>query len=201
MALSTYADLQTAVAGWLHRTDLTSIIPDLILIAEKRIWRDVRCRQMETALNVSIASGVAAVPNDYLDIKFAYVDSSPATKLTRCSASNIYEQYPTRTGSGIPKLIAREGSNFIFGPYPGSGYTLKGIYYAQLTSIQSTANALFTKYPDLYLFASLAEAASYIKDQEAIQHWNEKFQAVKEMIRLYENNEYGSGGGLQVVAA
>jgi hypothetical protein len=37
MALSTYSDLQTAVATWLHRSDLTAIIPDLITLAETHL--------------------------------------------------------------------------------------------------------------------------------------------------------------------
>lgn len=32
-----YVWLQAAVAGWLHRTDLTSVIPDFVMLAKKRI--------------------------------------------------------------------------------------------------------------------------------------------------------------------
>jgi len=72
MSITTYAELQTAVGAWLHRSDLTGIIPDLITLGEKRIFRKARCRVMESALTGTIASGVIAVPSDYLEIKFAY---------------------------------------------------------------------------------------------------------------------------------
>ena len=198
MALSTYSDLHTAVANWSHRSDLTSILPDLILVAENRIWRDVRCREMETALSATIASGVIALPTGYLDLKFAYVDGSPTQSLTRSSASQVYQSYPNRVSDGKPKMIAREGTNLIFGPYPDSTYTIKGIYYQQLTSIQTSANALFVKYPDLYLFATLAEVATYTRDQNAVSEWNQKFQLINDQINAYEAKEYGSGGGLSV---
>ena len=37
MALANYSDLQSAVAGWLNRTDLTSQIPDFIALAESKL--------------------------------------------------------------------------------------------------------------------------------------------------------------------
>lgn len=201
MSISTYADLQTSVANWLHRADLTSIIPDLVLLGEKRIFRDVRCRVMETALTGTIANGVIAVPSDYLEIKFAYINSTPTSNLIGASASQIYAKYPTRSAAGKPVYIGREGSNFIFGPYPDSAYTIGGIYYAKPTSIQSTANALFTANPDLYLFASLCEAAPYIKDSAAVALWETKYAQIVSQLRAEDAGEYGSGSGMIVVAA
>ncbi len=200
MSLSTYADLQTAVASWLHRADLTAITPDLIRLGELRIFREVRCRDMETALSGTIANGVIALPSDYLDLKFAYIDATPVSKLDRASASQIYEQYPYRSASGKPTSIAREGSNFIFGPYPDSGYAVKGIYYAEPVSIATTANALFVANPDLYLFAALCEAAPYIQDDPRVQLWEGKYASIKQQIAWEDSEEYGSGAGMAVRA-
>lgn len=198
MAISNYSELQTAVADWLHRADLASIVPDLIRLGELRIFREVRCRDMESSLSVTIASGVAAVPADYIELKFAYVDGTPATKLLRASASQVYEQYPLRSSTNKPKLIAREGSNFIFGPYPDSTYTIKGVYYARPTSIQSTANTLFTNNPDLYLMAALCEAAPYIQDDPRVQTWEMKYASIKQQMAFEDGQEYASGGGMAV---
>jgi len=201
MSLSTYSDLQTSVANWLHRSDMTTIISDLILLGETRIFREIRCKPMESTLSVTIASGVAAVPSDYIDIKSAYVSGTTAQTLRRATVDYIYTNYPTRSSDAKPKHMAREGSNFIFGPYPDSSYTIAGIYYAQPTSIQTTANTLFTTYPDLYLFASLCEAAPYMKNDDRIMIWEGKYEAIKESIRQKEFSEESSGGGLEISAA
>lgn len=201
MSISTYAELQTAVGNWLHRSDLTSIVPDLIRLGELRLFRVVRARSMETALSSAISSGVVAVPADYLDLKFAYLDGSPASKLTRGSASQLYEKYPTRTADSRPVMVAREGSNFIFGPYPDSSYTMKGIYYGKPTSIQSAANALFVACPDLYLFAALCEAAPYLKDDARVVLWEQKFSQIVKDANQESSDEDSSGGGLTVQAA
>jgi hypothetical protein len=201
MAITTYAELQTAVSNWLHRADLASIVPDLITLGEKRIFREVRVRIMESALNGTIASGVLAVPADYLELKSAYIDGTPVVQLQRASLSQVYEKYPLRTSTCKPKVIAREGSNFVFGPYPDGDYTVKGIYYAKPTTISSSDNALFVANPDLYLFAALCEAAPYIGNDSRVGLWEQKYMSVKADMEAESRKEDASGGGMQVRTA
>ena len=48
MAISTFAELKTAAANWLDRSDLTDRIPEFIALAEARFNRVLRIRDMET---------------------------------------------------------------------------------------------------------------------------------------------------------
>ena len=95
-------------------------------------------------------------------------------------------------------MIAREGSNFIFGPYPDSNYTISGVYYAAPTSIATSANALFVANPDVYLWPSIVEAAGYCRDLELVQYAEGKYQQVLAQLSDQDAQEYGSGGGLAV---
>lgn len=199
MALSTYSDLQTAVANWLAKDNLTSIIPDLIVLGEKRLFRILRVREMETALNGTIAGGVLAVPSSYLDLKFAYIDGTPVQNLGKASASQIYAKYPYRASDSIPALIGREGSNFIFGPYPDSAYTVKGIYYAEPTSVV-TSPTFFAEYPDAFLFSALCEASPYIRNDPRIAIWEGKLKQVVDSINDQAKQE-DAGPGMSVRAA
>jgi len=197
----TYSELQTGVANWLKRADLTSYIPDLILMGEKYIFRKARTRDMEAALSSTIASGVIAVPNDYVALKYAYIDGAVTTRVHRKPADWIYTQYPTRSADGLPQFIAREGSNFIFGPYPDSAYTVKGLYYKRLTSVQSSANALFTNNPDLYLFAALAEAVAFMKDDARVALWSAKRDQILNDLNGEDVAEGAAGGPLTMAVA
>lgn len=201
MSITTYSELQTALSNWLHRSDLTALIPDFIVLGEKRIMRKARVRVMETALSGTIASGVIAVPTDYLGLKFAYINSSPTRFLTRASASQIYTDYPNRSATDKPSMIGREGANFIFGPYPDSGYSVSGIYYARPTSIVSSANAFFLLNPDVYLFAALCEAAPYMGNDTRVALWESKMKTLLDDLDAESDDEYSSGGGLAVRAA
>lgn len=200
MSISTYSDLQASVASWLHRSDLTAIIPDLIALGEERLFRELRCRQMETALSGTIASGVIAVPSDYKELKFAYIDGTPIQSLQKASAHEIYTRYPYRTSDTIPQYIARDAGNFVFGPYPDSTYTVKGVYYAKPTSVSSSAT-FFAQFPSLFLFAALCEAAPFIQNDPRIAIWEGKYSFALNLANGEAKKEDASGAGMQVRAA
>ena len=55
MAIGTYAELQTAVANWLGRDDLTARIPEFIDLAEARLSRELETREQEKRATASTA--------------------------------------------------------------------------------------------------------------------------------------------------
>jgi len=200
MSITTYAELKTSISNWLARSDLNTYVGDFIALGEKRIYRDLRIRAMETAMNSSIASGVIAVPSGYVAMKYAYIEANPIGKLARKDAEWIYEQYPTRAADGQPYFFAREADNFIFGPYPDSTYTVKGVYYKRLDALSdsNTTNWFVANAPDLLLFASLCEAAPFLKADNRIQVWEAKYGMVKNSVQLEDDQEEFSGSPLQV---
>lgn len=203
MAITTYSELKTAVANWLNRSDLTSYIPDLITFGEKRIFRELRIRTMETALSGTISSGVVALPSDYVQLKFAYVDGSPTRILQRRTAEFIYEHYPTRSSGAKPNFIAREAGNFIFGPYPDSAYTIKGIYYKRLDALSdsNTTNWFTTNAPDLLLYAALVEAEPFLKNDSRIATWEGLYMRAKTQVQTEDNSEDQSGSAPVMVVS
>ena len=201
MSITTFAELKTSVANWLARDDLTSIVPDLIMIGEKRIFREVRCRVMESTLTGTTSSGLISVPSDYLALKFQYITGTPTSPLKRMSLSQLYSEYPLRSSSGKPTAIAREGSNFVFGPFPNDSYTIGGVYYAKPVSISTSDNALFLANPDLYLFAALCEATPYLKDDKRIVIWEAKLKQIMYQLANEDAEESGSGSGMTVTTA
>lgn len=209
MAITTLAELKVAVARWLGASDnatvttmgIPSSIDDLITVAEKRIFREARTRDMEVALNAAISSGVVALPAGYVALKFAYVDGSPTSILKRRSAEWIYSNHPTRSASGRPAFIAREGTNFIFGPYPDSAYTIKGATYGRLTALATGTNALFLANPDLYLLGCLAESAILVGPDSRIPIWEQKYQRCLSEVNGEDDDEDHSGGSLQIMVS
>src|SRR5678809_334872 len=124
---------------------------DPMTVGEHRIFREVRTRDMETAFAGTMTAGLMSLPSGYLALKSAYLDTAPNISLERRPAEWIRLTYPQTTTSGLPQFIARYGQNFIFGPFPDSAYTVKGIYYQSPTPISGAGlNTLFTNNPDLY---------------------------------------------------
>lgn len=177
MTISTYSDLQNQVKSFLHRASLLDAVgadnvPDLIRLGEIFLFRKARTPEMEATLSGQIdGSGNLAVPSDYAALKHARVSGSPSYPLKMRPTRWIMEAYPLRSADGVPQFIGRDGASFIFGPYPDSTYTVTGVYYAKPTTIASSANSLFTANPDSYLYAALAEAEAYIKNDKRISLW------------------------------
>jgi hypothetical protein len=193
MAITNYAELKTALVNWMKRSDLSSYTDDLVTIGEKWIYRHARTRDMEAALSVTIASGVAGLPSDFIALKNARVSSSPTIPLEIRPPEWIYSQYPTRSGGQVPTFIGVEGSNFVFGPYP-SEYTIEGTYYKTLGALSSSAHALFTNNPDLYLFAALAEAEPFLKNDARVPLWVAKRNEIlMDVNRQAHESHFGDG--------
>ena len=68
MAISTKAELHTAVANWLNRSDLTSRIPEFIALAEASFNRNLRTREMLVRSTASVTGQYVSIPTDYLEM-------------------------------------------------------------------------------------------------------------------------------------
>lgn len=201
MALDSYSGLQTAIQNELHRADLASFVPDWITLAESRINKHLRVRAMETSTASTMASGVIAVPSNYRSLKDAYISSTnPYVGLDRKTANWIYNNYPSRTATSQPGFIAREGSNFIFGPYPDSNYVVTLVYWATLTPLSTSTNSVFNSYPGLWLFGALCESAPWLKADSRIPVWEAKFQDLLKQVQDEDDDEFLSGSVLRVTA-
>lgn len=202
MAITTYAQLQTAVINWLKVSSSdfdTDQLGDLITLAEKRIFRNVRVRAMETTISSAISAGVVAVPSDYVEAKHIFVQTSGEYRpLGRRPVEWIYQNYPVRSSDGTPKYFARESGNLIFGPYPDSGYTISGVYYKRLTAIATTANDLFTNNPDLYLMACLVESEPLFGRDARLPVWEAKYRQIVEDLNNEDRREQSSGSVLSI---
>jgi hypothetical protein len=198
--VTSYNELKSEVANIARRGDLATDVNTLIMLGEKRIQREVRTPDMETAYTGTIASGVIAVPTDFLEWKAVYIDSNGSNVLEPKEWEWVLKHYPTRSADGMPKFIARNASNFEFGPYPVSNYAVKGTYYKRLTTVSSSWNALATANPDLYVYAALSAVSAFVKDEARIPVWESAYQMTRDALNGEGIKQTTSGGPLRVTA-
>lgn len=181
--ITNYATLQTEVANTLSKSNLTAEIPQFIQFAENKLYRTLNLRNEETALNVSVTSGTGTVPTDFKALKFAYVDQSPIQLLDYISVEQLYRDYPIRSGAETPCVMAREGANFVFGPYP-KDFTLSGLYYAKQDPLRTTDPSWYvTNAPEVLLYGALLEAEPFIREDERLVVWKAFYDgAVQSLI-------------------
>ena len=207
MAISVYPDVRTAVWDLLDigSGDMSTAKIDVILASvEDKLYRKLRVRQMETALSSTIGTdGTLALPSSYLELKYAYLDGSPTTKLGRKSAEWIYQNYPTRSSDGKPKFIGREASNFVFGPFPDSQYLVKGLFYQEPTAVAGSSSALagiLASAPYLWVFAGAYEVDKALGRKTA-DTWLASFNDLMNTVVQEDDREDYSGSPLNVTNA
>ena len=70
MSLTNYTELQTEIASWLNRDDLTSQIPLFIQLCETHLNQDLRTRSLieETTVTPSQANKYIDLPTGFLEL-------------------------------------------------------------------------------------------------------------------------------------
>jgi len=169
MTISTYAELQTAIGNWLARSDLTTYIPDFILLFEAEACRKLRVRPTETGVALTTTNGVASLPSDFLGVRRLTWEGSSVRDLEYVTPSELQTAYPTST-TGTPAAYTIEGPTVRIRPIDdGTSYRL--LYRAKTAAVSGSLNWLFTNHPDAYLFGSLTEAYMFIRDADNAAIW------------------------------
>ena len=199
MALTTYAELKISIGDWLNRSDLTSVIPDFISLAEAQIERTLRARQMIVRANASFDAQYGAVPADFLETKSLKLTSTnPQTPLEFLSIDALDQKAAEYTASGKPKFFGVVGGQLRIVPTPDSTYTTELTYYAKLSKLSSTNtnNWLLSSSPDIYLYGSLLQAAPYLQDDARIQTWATLYERALNDLQTADDRSASSGGAL-----
>jgi hypothetical protein len=199
MALTTYTELKSSIADWLNRSDLTTVIPDFISLAEAQIERTLRTRQMIIRANASFDASYGAVPADFLEVKSLKLTSTnPITPMTYLSIDALDNEIAKYTANGRPKFFGVVGDQFRIVPTPDANYTTELIYYAKLTKLSSSvaSNWLLTANPDIYLYGALLQAAPYLQDDARIQTWATLYERALNDSQTADDRASSSGGTL-----
>lgn len=204
MAISTYAELLTAAANWTSRADLTSRIPEFVVLFESKFNREVRVPQQEKInASFSIDGEYETVPLDFIELRSIHITTDPKRPLSYLGPNQQTEFY--NSGTGIPQFVMITGHtsndgtmSFRFAPVPDGSYTGVMTYYAKLPALNSTTqttNWLLTNHPDIYLYGILMEASVFMTDDQRIQAWRDGFsRALDSLQRTTNRTRWGAGG-------
>ena len=204
MALTNYSDLKTTVANYLGRSDLTSQIPDFISLAEIRLSRDLRIRQMlKTATATMTANDpTVGLPSDFLAMRDIYIEGAPRVSISYQTPS-IFSRNARADESGKPVFYTMRGLEFEFAPKPDNAYTLQMVYYAKPDAMSNTnlSNVFMANAPDALLYASLIEAEPYLMNDARTQLWNTFYSVAIEKIKVSDDDAEYSGIPLSMTLA
>jgi hypothetical protein len=174
MALANYTDLQTSVASFLHRSDLTAIIPDLITLAEHDIYVDLDSTQQDSIATLSTlaATETLALPDDFIKLRSIALNTTGRKLDLDYVTPKQYQEQSATSQSGEPQIFTIIGSNLYLFPIPDAVYSVSLVYQAKVPALSASGtNWLMTKFPAVYLYGALKAAAPYLKNDARLPMW------------------------------
>ena len=196
MSFSTYSELKTTIASYLARSDLTAMIPTFIQLAELRLRREIRTRQMLVVATASTTGGDSTVglPTDFLEMRDIHVNTNPITTLSYAAPNAFYNSYRA-TESGKPTEYTVLATELQLSPVPDSTYTLQMLYYAQpyFMSDSNPSNVFLVNFPDALLYAALGEAEPYLMNDARLQTWASLYDRAISSITISDQSSEYSG--------
>lgn len=202
MSIATFDDLRAAVAAWLARDDLTGVVPDFIALAEARINRLIRTREMETRASAETVPGDAflALPADFGGVRAMKLASTdPVTQLRFLTPTQIDAMW-AESQSGRPRAYAIVGDAFRLAPTPDAAYTIEIVYARKVPALSSAGptNWLLTAHPDLYLYGALVAAEGYLGNDARVPAWKARFDEALTELEHQDAIDRWSGGPMAI---
>lgn len=203
MAISTFTELKSAIADELNRSDLTSVIPNFISLAEARLNRDLRVRQMIKRANAPTVAGnrYLSVPPDWQQAKNLQITASGKTVQLEFMTLDFADYYNSTRGglSGVPKYYNFTGGDIELIPTPNDVYSIEMAYYGKVTPLSDSVstNWLLTQWPDVYLYGSLIHSAPYLKEDDRLDVWSAIYDRLTTDINASDERAQYSGSTLK----
>jgi len=197
--LSDYSGLRVAISDWLGRADLDQIIPQLIKLAEAKLFR--RFSGVDPLSNASPLNWILENHPD-LYLYGALIEAEPYLKnddriatwrtlfdaeLARTRKPNFSADFDDYAGLklSIADWLQRYDLDDAIDDFIDLAEARIRRRVRDITPLDvfNTTNWVLTNHPDVYLFGSLVEAAPYIGDDERVPLWQSKYAAAFAEVR------------------
>ena len=212
MLFGSYADFRNRLHQLMDGDDVstssisTNIIDLIVSMGEQRVYRDVRSSLQDASLAVSVTANTATLPSDCIELKNLHFSGNRSLKYAPYEdlEQRIQLQNSISGGSLSGQLdtvwYSLEGDGVIFWPTVTDGTIINGRYVKRFPDIATndiTGNTFFARFPDLWLYAALAESGPYLGERDRLPIWETKYTQLANAANLFESRRKYQGSKLQ----
>ena len=209
MNFASYSDFRNALHVMLDgddisQSDLSVSVLDLIIGAgETRIYRELRSSTQDVPLSVTTTGNLAPLPTDFLELRGApyLANKVVATYAPWEAVTNQIQLQQTTYVASNPIRYTFQGDNLLFFPSQPDGTTVTGQYYKRFPDLSSGLNALFTRHPDVFLYAALAESGPFLGEMDRLPIWEQKYTGLVAAANEQERRRITRGSKLSTRVA
>jgi hypothetical protein len=194
--ITNYATLQSAIADYLNRADLTSQIQTFIQFCEADLNTRLRSREMIVNATATSDGQFVSLPPDWLEaINMMIVGGQSPLRYITPDEADVINKAQTYTSTrfysmttGIIELV----------PPAVDDITIDMVYYGKIPalSVSNTTNWLLTKAPDVYLYGALTHAAPFLMDDQRMAVFSQIYLARVQSLQDESQKALHSGSPL-----
>ena len=171
--MTDFADFTTAIAEWANRQDWSpTLVTSFVRMAEQKFNAELRVDRMINFADNTVTLRCAPLPDDWLEFV-----SDAGVKIANPNAADGFFPLAYRARDEFFKLPDQyawryytiQGREMYFGGAPDQteGQAIKIAYYGEVPVFaDATPSWIYTKYPNLYLFAALMHADLHAVGEE-----------------------------------
>lgn len=198
MALSTYTELQAAVRDELDAS--TSSIPDSkivdsIALAEGKINRRARFRNMEQLANATYAAGTDSIEDRRIELPDNFIEMISLSIKPIAAVDTEYREIVYCDPSSLSDFYDRSMMRYTvrkqieFSMKVSSDHKVRMHFLKAWRLATNSSNWLLTNYPDVYFYGALAECEPYMRNDQRVPMWKAQFdEGIDELNKLDERN-------------
>lgn len=206
MAFTNYNDFRVAVQTLIEGEDTAgstfsvNTLDTLISLGESRvhdgdnITSGLRASSMVSPLSEAVTANAAALPDDLLQLRDVRLNGKPPMDVVPLDRVNRLRT--EGFGNANPQYAAQDGDTLTF--WPEASGTVVGGYYARPEPLEDGLHATFLRYPQVYLYAALYEAALFLGMDSKMQIWESRWRSLQDGANHSERMRVYGGGRLRV---
>jgi hypothetical protein len=194
--ITNYATLQSTIADYLNRADLTSQIQTFIQFAEADLNTRLRDRQMIVRAEATSDEEYVQLPSDWLEaLNLQLVGGMSPLRYITLDESDIVNSTRALTS---PSFYSLMNGAIELVPPPAHDVDIEMVYYGKIPSLSDAApsNWLLVKAPDVYLYGALTHAAPFLMDDARIQTFGQIYLARVQSLQDESQKSLHSGSPL-----
>lgn len=200
------SQISSVSLGYADRNDtaVVNMIPSFVKMVESRFNRVLTIEDQSTRYQFPTPNptdGRYNLPTDFSSLQDIAIVSiaSPSSRVTLAMVNP--EQMNTVTGmtnqsiKGWYNIIAGQ---LVVQPVLTDDYLLEIVYYATIDPLTApeSFNWISTNHPDLYIYGILVEINSFVKDPDATNLWEARFQSAVAEVNAADDLLVWSGTSL-----
>jgi hypothetical protein len=209
MQFADYNAFRTALNWLIEGDELSDTFSvntlDLIIgLAESRVYQGdtlspaLRASTMQEPLSVVVTANAAALPADLLELKEVYFSGKAPLQILPLDRLRALEAAESASGTDT-LFCAQDGDTLRF--WPTAEGTALGTYYKRpedLATVTWADATTFARYPDLFTYACLYEAALFLGMVEKLPSWEARYRQLADAANHSERMRVYGGGPLRV---